>query len=194
MAKFLTTTEISAALDNLIKNAQNEIILISPYVKVNQRLQNVIQDADRRGVQFWLLYGKSEIKPEEWDWINRLTTKEVGFVQNLHAKCYLNENTAIITSMNLYQFSQQNNDEMGILVSRAEEAELFEEILAECQRLARIAEPQILEQPTKTPPAPKQPSARNRTAERPPAAKPAPAAKRRTPSAWRSPCAAPVGR
>ena len=49
MAKFLTTTKISAALEDLIKDAQNTIILISPYVKVNKRLQNVIQDAYRRG-------------------------------------------------------------------------------------------------------------------------------------------------
>ncbi len=27
--------------------------------------------------------------------------------ENLHTKCYLNENTAIITSMNLYDYSQR---------------------------------------------------------------------------------------
>ena len=179
MAKFLTTTEITAELDRLIRNAQSEIILISPYVKVNQKLQDVIQDADsNRGIRFTLLYGKSDIRPEEWEWISRLATKEVGFVQNLHAKCYLNEKTAIIASMNLYEFSQQNNDEMGILVSRAEEAELFEEILAECQRLARGSERQIFDQPPKTPPASKQTATLTRTTERPPAVKPAPAAKK----------------
>lgn len=106
MAKFLITNGISAALDDLIRNAQRDVILISPYVKVNQRLQGFIQDADRRGVRFTLIYGKSDIKAEEREWIDRLTSKRVGFVQNLHAKCYLNENTAIITSMNLYEFSQ----------------------------------------------------------------------------------------
>ena len=39
MVEFLTTTSISAKLENLIKSAQEEITLISPYLKVNQRYQ-----------------------------------------------------------------------------------------------------------------------------------------------------------
>ena len=132
-------------------------------MKLNQRLRDFIQDADRRRVRFTLIYGKSDIKSEEWDWINRLTTKEVGFVPNLHAKCYLNEDMAIITSMNLYEFSQLNNDEMGILVWRDKDAELYREIYEEFQRLRRGATPQILDQLAKALPAPKQPSVRTRT-------------------------------
>jgi hypothetical protein len=45
------------------------------------------------------------------------------FSKNLHAKCYLNEKKMIISSMNLYEFSQQNNKEMGILIERANEAD-----------------------------------------------------------------------
>jgi len=43
------------------------------------------------------------------------------FSKNLHAKCYLNESKMIIASMNLYEFSQQNNKEMGILIDRSNE-------------------------------------------------------------------------
>jgi phosphatidylserine/phosphatidylglycerophosphate/cardiolipin synthase-like enzyme len=58
----------------------------------------------------------------------------------LHAKCYLNENEAIVTSMNLYSFSQQNNDEMGIYVSKDDDPELYKEISNEVQRLLTISE------------------------------------------------------
>ena len=37
----------------------------------------------------------------------------------------MSEDAAIITSMNLYEFSQQNNDEMGIYVSRSKEPALY---------------------------------------------------------------------
>jgi phosphatidylserine/phosphatidylglycerophosphate/cardiolipin synthase-like enzyme len=57
MARFLTTTQISAELENLIKFAQDEITIISPYLKVNQRLQDFIEDADRRKIRFTLVYG-----------------------------------------------------------------------------------------------------------------------------------------
>jgi phosphatidylserine/phosphatidylglycerophosphate/cardiolipin synthase-like enzyme len=43
------------------------------------------------------------------------------FSKNLHAKCYLNEDKMIIASMNLYEFSQQNNREMGILIDTSNE-------------------------------------------------------------------------
>ena len=90
----------------------------------------------------------------------------MGFVQNLHAKCYISESAAIITSMNLYEFSQQNNDEMGILVSHTEDAELYQEIYGEFQRLGRGANPQIRDQPSKTSPADKPPTPRTRTTRR----------------------------
>ncbi len=142
MVKFLTTTSISAGLENLIKSARDEITLISPYVKVNQRLQGFIRDADLRRVRITVIYGKSDIQTAEREWINGLSTPaETWFVSNLHAKCYLNENTAIITSMNLYEFSQQNNDEMGIFVDSFEDPQLFLEIKEEAQRLRRTAEP-----------------------------------------------------
>ncbi len=163
MASFLSSTnKISAALEDLIKHAQDDIILISPYVKVNQKLQDFIRDADGRGVKIMLIYGKSDMKPDEWNWIKDLTNREVGFVRNLHAKCYISESTAIISSMNLYDFSQQNNDEMGILVQRDGDADLYDEILDEVNRLGRLAELQALGTP-KRPTASKQSTVRTRT-------------------------------
>ncbi len=137
MVKFLTTNKISAELEDLIKFAQDDIIIVSPYLKVNQRLQSFIDDANRRRVRFTLIYGKTDMRSDEWDWINRLAVVETGFVENLHAKCYLSETAAIVTSMNLYDFSQQNNDEMGILVTSDEDPELYQEIYSEAQRLRR---------------------------------------------------------
>ena len=139
MVKFLTTTRISAELEELIKSAQKDITLISPYIKANQRLRDFIQDVSQRGVRFTIIYGKRDMRPEEKEWIDHLVPAEIGFVENLHAKCYLNENTAIITSMNLYEFSQQNNDEMGIQVDRTEDKKLYQEINDEAQRLLRKA-------------------------------------------------------
>jgi hypothetical protein len=98
-----------------------------------------MEDANLRKIQFTLIYGKTDLQPAEWEWIRRLDTAETGFVPNLHAKCYLNEGTAIVTSMNLYEFSQQNNDEMGILVARSADMKLYQNIYEEAQRLGRKA-------------------------------------------------------
>ena len=52
----------------------------------------------------------------------------------------LNENEAIVTSMNLISFSQQNNDEMGIHVTKENDADLYNDIYDEVQRLLTISE------------------------------------------------------
>ncbi len=139
MPKFLTTTHISAELVNLIRSAKDEIVIISPYVKVNELLQSDIDLANSRQVRFTIIYGKRDMRAEEHAWIDRLTTQETGFISNLHAKCYLNESAAIVTSMNLYEFSQQNNDEMGILATRADDPELYQQIYEEARRLGSKA-------------------------------------------------------
>jgi hypothetical protein len=53
---------------------------------------------------------------------------------------YINENEAIITSMNLYEFSQMNNNEMGIYVSKDSDGDLFISVLEEAQRLLTVSE------------------------------------------------------
>ncbi len=44
-----------------------------------------------------------------------------------------------MTSMNLHEFSQEHNDEMGILVSKREDSVLYEAIYQDAKRLLRAA-------------------------------------------------------
>lgn len=87
-----------------------------------------------------LIYGKSELQPDETDWLNSMNYIRTSYCDNLHAKCYINEDEALITSMNLYEFSQQNNNEMGIIVSRENEPDLYNSIYDETKRLIRISD------------------------------------------------------
>ena len=43
--------------------------------------------------------------------------------------------------MNLYEFSQQNNYEMGILVSKAQDGALYEKIIQEAEHIKRRSQP-----------------------------------------------------
>jgi len=58
----------------------------------------------------------------------------------LHAKCYMNEEMCIVTSLNLYEFSQVTNNEMGVLISRGEDAALYKDAYEEAQRIIRISD------------------------------------------------------
>ncbi|MBN2712147.1 MAG: phospholipase D family protein [Planctomycetes bacterium] len=140
MADFLTTTAVNFRLEELIKNASDRVILISPYLKINNRIRDLLEDKDRLKIDVRIIYGKSELHPEEVDWLRNLDYVRTSYCENLHAKCYLSEDCAIITSMNLYEFSQINNNEMGILVRRDEDASLYHEVYEEAQRLIRVSD------------------------------------------------------
>ena len=47
MAKFLNTSGITYYLEELIKNAQERLYLISPYLKLNDRVKELLEDKDR---------------------------------------------------------------------------------------------------------------------------------------------------
>ena len=137
MAEFYTTTGISHHLEEIIKNAEERLWLISPYLKVNNRLKELLE-GKKPSVDVRVIYGKSELQPEEMKWLEGLTQIKTSFRRNLHAKCYLNENEALLTSMNLYEFSEKNNDEMGVLVSKDED--LYRKIFEESKRLVDNSE------------------------------------------------------
>lgn len=140
MAKFLNTSATNYYLEELIKQTRERLIIISPFLKFNDRIKELLEDKDRMKIDIRLIYGKSELAPQEMNWLRSLEFLRTSFCQNLHAKCYLNEETAIITSMNLYDFSQVNNNEMGIYIQRSSEQELYMETYEEAQQLIRISE------------------------------------------------------
>ncbi len=87
-----------------------------------------------------IVYGKSELQPAEANWLKTLDYVRTSYCANLHAKCYISEGACIITSLNLYEFSQINNNEMGILLIRRDDATTYKEAHDEAHRIIRISE------------------------------------------------------
>lgn len=140
MAKFLNSSGTTYHLEELIKNASDRLIIISPYLKLNERIKELLEDRNRLKIDIRIVYGKNDLHPEEINWLKNLTFIRTSFCKNLHAKCYLNENECIITSLNLYEFSQVNNNEMGVLIYRNEDAKLYADTYEEAQRIIRISD------------------------------------------------------
>ncbi|MEG2300033.1 MAG: phospholipase D family protein [Acinetobacter sp.] len=140
MAKFLNTSGTNFFLEELIKNAKERLILISPYLRLNDRIKELLEDKDRLKIDIRIVYGKSDLHPDGIKWMQRLDYVRVSFCKNLHAKCYINESECIISSLNLYEFSQVNNNEMGILVRKYEDNEVFKDAYEEAQRIIRISD------------------------------------------------------
>jgi len=137
MAKFLQTQEISSELMRLIKDAKEKIILVSPYLKVNPQIQERLKTKDKIGTlsEIAIIYGKSELKKSEFLWIQEIPDLRVFEKINLHAKCYINEEKAIVCSMNLYDYFQQNNIEMGILITKKDDEEAYLSLIDEINNI-----------------------------------------------------------
>lgn len=138
MAEFLDTTAISYQLERLLKTAKRRIVLISPFVRLRRRVRELIEDAARIGVQIQIVYGKKE-QCDEVERLRAISRVSVTFCKNVHAKCYLNEDFGMVTSLNLYDFSQANNQEMGILFTKLTEPDLYHSVSQEALRIIRIS-------------------------------------------------------
>ena len=140
MAKFLTTDGISSEITNIIKNAGSQVTLITPYLKLSEILFERLQDADRQSKKINLVYGKNELKPDEKSKLQQLDNLSLYFSKDLHAKCYYNEECMVIASMNLHEYSQQHNKEMGVLLSLKDDQNVFKEARDEAEFIVRLAE------------------------------------------------------
>ena len=139
MATFLTTQDIVGHLHKIIEQAAGELILISPYIKADNETMNRLRDkAGSTAIHVVYRYKESTRRPnlnsDDRAFFDSIGAR-VSSLKDLHAKCYLNEKEALVTSMNLLEFSMENNDEMGILVSKQDKPELYEAIYREANRL-----------------------------------------------------------
>jgi len=141
MAEFLDTQGVSYYLKKLINNSNDKLYLISPYLQLNNQLKLSLEDRHKFSIDIIIIYGKiSDINPDDSNWLQSMPGIKLLFHKDLHAKCYFNEKEAIITSMNLYMFSQQNNVEMGIYISKEKDEELYKHVADEVDRIKRGSE------------------------------------------------------
>jgi hypothetical protein len=127
MPKFLTTHGVAFNIEDIIIKTKCQLTLVSPYLQLSDIFFDRLKDANARGVEITIIYGKDQLNPAQKSQIFSLNKVSLHFCPNLHAKCYFNEEMMVITSMNMYEFSEKNNREMGILLSVQDDLGVFNE-------------------------------------------------------------------
>ncbi|WP_042491539.1 phospholipase D family protein [Aequorivita sublithincola] len=125
MAKFLKGNELNSELEKIFETAHGDIILISPYIQLHERYKSsLLTKVHDDRIRITVLFGKNEedmsksMKQEDFDFFKQFPNIEILHEKRLHAKYYANESKAILTTMNLYGFSQNNNIEAGVLMEK----------------------------------------------------------------------------
>lgn len=129
--KIIGTTEISYEIEQILNNAEKHLILVTPYLKLNQRLKVRLSDAFKRVDNVFILHRDKELNFNESKWLKSFKNVNIFPIKNLHSKIYINEEIALISSMNLYEYSQINNHEIGVKLEYNDDNENYKDTLNE---------------------------------------------------------------
>ena len=123
MAKFITGKELTDELCGIIREARKDLLIISPYIKLDNYFKNELFNKLKGNASLHILvaFGKNQdnplrsIKREDVDYFKEFPNISIVYIPNLHAKYYANEKRGLITSVNLYDYSFDNNVECGVI-------------------------------------------------------------------------------
>jgi len=157
MAKFVNGALSYGEITEIINGAYSELYIVTPYLKIPQQTKNYIRNVDKRGIKFTIISRaenatEKNVNDTDLQFLKELKSANIRVCENLHAKCFLNENKGLVTSMNLHEYSQTHNWEMGIVFTKADDPTIYNDTLNE---VMMIVEQSIENPKTKgIPPAP----------------------------------------
>lgn len=122
MPRFLNTELLNEWIPKLISTAQKELVIVVPYIQLSAPVYNELQKADARGVKTVLIYRENKLLPAQKEKLTQLKNLNQFEHPTVHCKTFYNGDLLLIGSMNLYEHSENNNREMGVLFARSGEA------------------------------------------------------------------------
>jgi len=125
MAQFLTTRGLGHQIEEIIITASKDLIILTPFIQFSGSLYDRLTYTSKKEISITIIYGKTPLSKKDEKLLRDLNCS-IYVKENLHAKCYLNENLALVTSMNLYEYSETNNEEAGILINEKTDQEAFQ--------------------------------------------------------------------
>lgn len=115
---------LNERLDEIIRNATERLMLVSPYIRLHHRTVDALKLLKQTPeIRLTVCFGKAEGQYEKSFHTDALVLlKEmpnirIVYEERLHAKFYANDNASLFTSMNLYDYSVDNNIEVGVFAA-----------------------------------------------------------------------------
>ncbi len=129
-SNILLNHQISAEIISLIQSSIKYCFLVTPYYKPWPLLNRTLEKAAASNKLITFIFRAGGVNEDILKSLNKQGF-DIHLVERLHTKLYINENTAILTSMNLYDSSKENNYEVGYKISNAYESKQFKEEVIE---------------------------------------------------------------
>ena len=122
--KIIPSKDISTTILQLIDEATEYLIIVSPYVNFKDwiEIRNAMLNAVKRNISITFYTRMDYENFKSWEQIEELGIKP-KLVKNLHAKLYFSEKFGVVTSMNLLSSSSKNAIEYGLIFNEINELE-----------------------------------------------------------------------
>jgi len=121
MAKFITGQELEKIIYDIIWDAQETLLIVSPFIKLDDYFKKLFDNhINNPKLHFLIVFGKNEkevsksLSKQDFEYFKKFLNISIVYVPNLHAKYYGNETKGVISSINLYDYSFKNNIEFGV--------------------------------------------------------------------------------
>ncbi len=121
MAKFITGQDLETTVYDIIWEAKDTLLIVSPFIKLDNYFKELFdKHTNHPQLHLIIVFGKNvgevskSLSKSDIDYFTKFMNVSIVYVPNLHAKYYGNEKKGIITSINLYDFSFKNNIEYGV--------------------------------------------------------------------------------
>jgi hypothetical protein len=121
MSKFITGKSLDESITDIIWEAEETLLILSPYIKLDTHFKQLFNKHQTRPkVHIIIVFGKNEhevqrsLSKTDFDYFKNFPNISIIYVPDLHAKYYGNEKKGVVTSINLYDHSFKNNIEFGI--------------------------------------------------------------------------------
>ena len=130
-----------STLEGVICDAQEELIIISPFIALKDEYKEFVESCLGKSLKITIIM--SPPKNNNMDWVELFykdsVELEVYHLEDLHAKVYINESYALLTSKNLYEKDGSlHNEEIGVTFSSNEEE--YESMMKYVDRLTGKAD------------------------------------------------------
>ena len=111
MARFLDTRKAVSEIHDLIRNAGQTLILISPYLKLSKDFRDLLTYRNNKEKITTIIFREQALKIDELTFLEELRLVKLLSNESLHAKCYVNDEKMIISLADQITNQQQNHPE-----------------------------------------------------------------------------------
>lgn len=121
MPDFLTGKALTDCIYNIIWEAEEQLIIVSPFIKLDNYFKTLFEKhKHNHKLEILIMFGKNEASPNkslnqtDFDFFKQFKNITVVYCPPLHGKYYCNERQGALCSTNMYDTNFEHNIEFGV--------------------------------------------------------------------------------